>query len=104
VIGADWPEDQFAQYGSGGAVEDDMVGCGFNDRDALALPVHADADFALAVAAGFDADSGAALLGGGRRRVQPIALVSSYSVDGRGRGSRSADDERRRPVRTAKPA
>ncbi len=66
VIGADWPEDQFAQYGSGGAVEDDdMVGCGFNDRDALALPVHADADFALAVAAGFDADSGAALLGGG---------------------------------------
>lgn len=50
VIGADRPEGQFAEHGSGGAVEDDdVVGRGLDDGDLLALPVHADADLALAV-------------------------------------------------------
>jgi hypothetical protein len=38
VVGADRPEAQLAQDGPGSAIEDgDLIGCGLDDRDALAF-------------------------------------------------------------------
>jgi hypothetical protein len=42
VVCPDQPEGQLAQDGPGGAVDnDDVIGCGFDDGDTLALPVRA---------------------------------------------------------------
>ena len=50
MVGAHGAEDQFAQHGSGSAIDDnDVIGLGLDYRDLLALPVHADTDLALAV-------------------------------------------------------
>ena len=50
MVCPDRRESQLAQVGPGGAVEnDDLIGCGFDAGDTLALPVHPNADRAFCV-------------------------------------------------------